>query len=320
MSRILVTGVGAVIGYGVLRALRAADPSHVLIGADIFPDAAGRAFCDVFLPAPLTASPDYPGFLAKTVADHEIELIVPCIEQDVTYFAQHKAPSGVRVALNRPDVIQLSNDKWRTHELLGKLGLPAIPSALEGDFATLSATLGAPFLLKPRRGYAGKGIVRIGDERDFAYHGGGLGADLMAQRIVGDDDAEFTVSGFGDGEGGSGPLIALQRKLSAEGATAKARTVDAAPFRFMIDALCGALRPIGPTNFQFRLGPDGPLLLEINPRISSATSIRRLFGYNEAAMCVDYYLHGRPPAAPTLRSGEAVRYIDDLVFYDRVDL
>jgi carbamoyl-phosphate synthase large subunit len=66
-------------------------------------------------------------------------------------------------------------------------------------------------------------------------------------------------------------------------------------------------------NFQFRMVDGSPMLLEINPRISSATSIRAAFGFNEAAMCIDHFLHNKEIFQPTLRSGSAVRYLTEFV-------
>ena len=42
-----------------------------------------------------------------------------------------------------------------------------IESRIAGDFETLAGALGLPFLMKPRRGYAGKGIVRVAGPTDF---------------------------------------------------------------------------------------------------------------------------------------------------------
>jgi carbamoyl-phosphate synthase large subunit len=61
---------------------------------------------------------------------------------------------------------------------------------------------------------------------------------------------------------------------------------------------------------------DGPKLLEINPRISSSTSIRTAFGYNESAMAVEYFLEQRTPTQPLIRRGKAVRYTDEQIFYE----
>ena len=57
-------------------------------------------------------------------------------------------------------------------------------------------------------------------------------------------------------------------------------------------------------------------LLEINPRISSATSIRTAFGMNEAVMCVQHYLWGKVIEQPVLRAGRAERFIEDRIGYD----
>jgi carbamoyl-phosphate synthase large subunit len=87
----------------------------------------------------------------------------------------------------------------------------------------------------------------------------------------------------------------------------------------MVDALrelAGFLKPVGPTNFQFRVDQGELRLLEVNPRISSATSIRAAFGYNESVMAVDYFLKGERPVQPNLRRGSAVRYTEDYIFYE----
>jgi carbamoyl-phosphate synthase large subunit len=60
--------------------------------------------------------------------------------------------------------------------------------------------------------------------------------------------------------------------------------------------------------------------LEINPRISSATSIRAAFGYNESLMSLEFFLEQKRPVQPRIRTGRAVRYTEDYIFYDRADI
>ena len=50
---------------------------------------------------------------------------------------------------------------------------------------------------------------------------------------------------------------------------------------------------VGPTNFQFRRASDEYYLIEINPRFSSAVSIRSAFGFNEPLMAVESFLEGK---------------------------
>jgi carbamoyl-phosphate synthase large subunit len=317
MARILVTGVGAIIGYGVLRSLK--DGGHHLIGLDIYADAYGRRLSSEFVQAVRTDDPSYPAFLEDVLRRLRPDLVLPCIEQDVERFNALRglfAGLGVACALNDADLIRLAADKWALHEAELANGLAPIPSLLSSDFQTLEGALGLPFLLKPRRGYAGKGIVAIGSRAEFLPYAADVGARYMAQRCVGSDDEEYTAGVFGDGRGGFTAQIQMRRILSAEGATAKAWVVNEQGLTERLRAYCAAFRPVGPTNLQFRKAGDEWKLLEINPRISSSASIRAAFGYNEAQMSLDYYLGGRLPPQPRLRGGGAVRYIEDAVTFD----
>ena len=57
-------------------------------------------------------------------------------------------------------------------------------------------------------------------------------------------------------------------------------------------------------------------LLEINPRISSSTSIRTAFGYNEALMAIQYFLEQQKQTKTKLKSGQAIRYVEDYILFD----
>lgn len=321
MTTVLVTGVGAIIGYGILRSLRASGRDVRLVGSDIYPDAVGQQWCDHFAQAPLTSSPGYVDWLERVLLDQQVDLVFPGIEQDVHFFSEHRKlfqRLGAAVVLNEAHLVELTRDKWLMHEELAGIACPLrIPSFLEGSFAELAASLGLPFLLKPRRSYASKGIVRVYKEADFAPHVLELGSRLMAQPIVGSDDEEYTVAAFGDGAGGVAAMIVLQRRLSADGSTAKAWVRQDSALERVVASLCAHFKPVGPTNLQLRRDGDGWKLLEINPRISSTTSMRSAFGYNEAAMCIDFYLERKAISQPPLLQGFATRYIEDVIVYDR---
>lgn len=324
MTAVMVTGVGAIIGYGVLRSLRQSHSDIELVGCDIYDDAVGQAWCDEFVQAPLTSHPDYGQWLESTIARHEIDLVIPAIEQDVDYLSDHRSelieiPS--QFAINAQPLIELGRDKWNMdRELLAAGEQSRIPSLNHGSFETISEELGLPFLLKPRRGYASKGIVFVRDSATFDEHADRLGTELIAQRIIGHDDEEFTVSTFGDGSETLRTISCLRRRLAPDGSTVKAQSVDPHSVTGLMDAtkrLTAQFRPVGPTNFQYRVTSDGCYLLEINPRISSSTSLRAAFGYNESAMAVEYYLRDETPSQPELRTGHAARYIEDVVTVDR---
>jgi carbamoyl-phosphate synthase large subunit len=320
MKRVLVSGASGIVGYGVLRSLQQAGKPCFLVGTSIYDDSVAPAFCDVFEQAPPTGAPEYLDWLLVTLRRHRIDLLIPGIEIDMYHWVEHVSEiraTGALPLLNVPELITLCKDKWVFYQRLASAGVTcAIESSLEQDFSMLVAQLGLPFLLKPRRGFGSKGIVRVTSEDVFQKYRTDIGPLLMAQPIVGNDEEEFTISAFCDGRGGYFASMILRRKLSREGFTDKAEVSETAEFVPAMDELCHLFRPLGPTNFQFRRCAEGPKLLEINPRISSSTSIRTAFGYNESAMALDFFLDQRDPVQPALRRGRAVRYTDEQIFYE----
>ena len=320
MTTILASGASGIVGYGILKSLRKTVSDIRLVGTSIYSDSVAPAFCDVFELAPKTSDPAYLDWLGATIERHDVDMLIPGIEDDMYLWLENadviRAQNAIPM-LNTADLIRKCHDKWIFFEALRDATISCgIETRLSGDFDELVERLGLPFVVKPRRGFGAKGVTIVDGAEAFAKISDDLGSKLMAQPYVGSDDAEYTISAFCDGAGEYYAAMALRRRLSKGGFTEKAETVSLDPFRAEILNLCCLFRPEGPTNFQFRLTEDGPKLLEINPRISSSTAIRTAFGYNECAMAVDYYLLGRQPIQPELSQGKAVRYTEEFVFYE----
>ena len=320
MQTILVSGANAIIGYGILRSLRKSGLDLKLVGATIYDDSVAEGFCDIFEKAPLTNDVDYIDWLLKIIKKHRIDLIIPGREDDVYYWNEHISKikdSGVKVLLNNSNLISLCKDKWLFFKTLKEKGSNyLIETSIDPDFDLLADKFGLPFILKPRNGSASRGIIHVDNAETFLKHKHNIGTILMAQPIVGNDNEEFTTSSFCDGSGGFYAIMTLRRKLSKDGYTEKAEVVSLDKINAAVLKLCSYLDPIGPTNFQFRKHGDDLKLLEINPRISSSTSIRAAFGYNESKMAVEYYLENKKPYQPSIKQGKALRYIEDFIFYE----
>ncbi|AOZ10215.1 ATP-grasp domain-containing protein [Cupriavidus malaysiensis] len=321
MLTVVVTGVGAIIGQGVVRSLRASGLPLRVVGVDRNPDSVGRSLCDAFHAKPRCdeSDPAYRRFWRELASAEQVGLVLPALELDVLYLDSQRelfAGLGVPLALNRSELIALSADKWHCGQAVASLGLPAIPTRQDGDWEMLLSALGpAPLLMKPRDGNGSRGVVRLHDAADHAYWRGRHGGNNLVQRIVGSDDEEYTVGVFGFGDGEALPPIVMRRRLAQAGNTAFAETAHEPAVVAATGTLVRHLRPLGPTNFQFRVEAGQAYLLEINPRFSSSASLRTAFGYNEAVMAVDFYAHARRPATPVLRAGRAWRYAEDFVEY-----
>lgn len=320
MKNILVSGASGIIGYGILRSLKKSGKDLQLIGTTIYSDSAAEGFCDIFEQAPLTSDGSYIDWLLNMILKHRIDLIIPGIEADMYKWVEHIPEiekSSAKIVLNNSELISLCKDKWIFYQKLKEVSSPyAIDTSLDTDYDSLVNTFGLPFLLKPRCGHGSKGIVKVDSIETFLKHQGYIGATLMVQPIVGNEDEEFTTSAFCDGTGGFYTQMTLRRKLAKEGFTGQAEVVDLQGVEEVLVNLCSLFKPIGPTNFQFRRQNGFLKLLEINPRVSSATSIRTAFGYNESLMAVEYFLENKKPEQPLIKRGRAVRYTDDLIIYE----
>lgn len=329
MTTVLVSGVGAVTGYGVVRTLRQTLPEVRIVGADIHPYAVGAHWCDEFVVAPLSMAAHYPEWLAETTRRLRVDLVLPTIDADLDRHlacpqlaTQLATQLECTVGLNSAQALRVSRDKWELDAVLRGSGDRArVPSSQSTDFAALSAELGIPFLVKARHGQGGRGMALVHDAADFARHAGRIPQQAFAQRHVGEDSEEYTVGVFGDGQGGLAAHITMRRRLAPDGMTARAEVLPTpASLVEVVQRLARLLSFSGPTNVQLRREGEHWHLLEINARISSSTSLRALFGYPEAAMAVDWFLAGELPDQPAVRPGRAARYVEDVVLDDRARL
>lgn len=320
MKKILVSGASGIIGYGILRSLRLTNEKMFLVGTTIYNDSPAEGFCDVFELAVPTNDSRYVDWLVGIIKKHKIEFIMPGIEADMYKWIEHKEEienSGAKVLLNNKELISTCFDKWFFYEKLVQNNFEnVISTTLESNYSKLVKNFGLPFLLKPRCGHGSKGIVKVNNESEFNLHKETVGKILMAQPIVGTDNEEYTTSAFCDGNGSYYGYMTLRRKLSKDGFTEHAEVVSLEGIDNVLSKLCEIFKPIGPTNFQFRKHNGALKLLEINPRISSSTSIRAKFGYNESLMSLDYFINGKQITQPEIKNGRAIRYIEDLIIYE----
>lgn len=314
---VLVTGVGAIIGQGIVKSLKASRFNVRVIGIDKKTECYGQALCDLYLCKPEVSedSAEYLEFWERVLEQKQVNLVIPGLEVDVDFLVQNierMNKYGAKFVLNNGDLIDLCNDKLKFYNHYCHSSFEHIPTIEPVSFDTcIQLFEGQDFLFKPKRGNGGRGIVRIEDSVDFNYWLTKATADVIAQPVIGSDEDEYTVATFGDGLGNIGPIITFRRLLSAMGHTEFAELVFEAEIEFAVQALCKYYKPEGPTNFQFRKFNNKLYLLEINPRFSSSTSVRSILGYNEAEMCIQYYLFDQFDFRVELKSGRVYRYNED---------
>ena len=316
MVNVLVTGVGAIIGYGIINSLRMQNEYQIrIVGMDIYDDAYGQFLCDKFYIAERADSELYADFINEIISKENIDLIIPGIEQDMYRLYQLGNIIRTKVVLNNSLLIELSKDKLKTYKFFKEEGLNVIPTMFMKSYEEYEKELGNPFLLKPRTSYASKGIHKIYNREEFDFYNKQPENNIF-QRIVGTESEEYTIGVFGCGDGSYSDFIILQRKLAQTGATDKAVVIEYdEPLMKYVNQICEITKPYGPTNIQLRREDNQMFLLEINPRISSACSIRAYAGYNDSIKAVALYLEGKHLPSMTKKKVHAVRFIGDY-FYE----
>ena len=311
---ILVSGASGVVGYGILKSLNGL--SCKLIGTTIYEESPADCFADIVEHPPLTNSSQYIPWLINTIEKYSIDMIIPAIEADMSMWNIHRETlkeTGTKVLLNNPELISLCLNKWEFYRTLNERHFKyCINTSVIQDFQYFTK----PFIIKPMCSYGSKGVVLVEKEEEFQKYKDEIGKSLVMQEYVGNADEEYTASAFFNSESVLKAYIIMRRKLSPMGYTEFAEVVFIDEVVEIICELADILKPIGPTNFQFRRHNGQWKLLEINPRISSSTSIRKEFNYNESAMSIKYFLGGEEVEQPKIRKGKAIRYIEDYVLYD----
>jgi len=312
MKTILVSGASGILGYGILKSLKRSYNLYKLIGTSIYDDSIAPVFCDIFEKAVRTDSDGYMDWLMGVIEKHKVDMIIPGIECDMYEWNKHRNVLN-RITfplLNNKNLIDICSDKWKFYQkLINENEQYAILTdirCLHNPFVKL------PVLLKPRHGFGSQGIIKIKTLEEYDNHKWDIKYDgLMVQPIIKGD--EYTVSAFYDCESNLIDYIAFKRKLSKLGWTEVAEVSDIDCNEMLLD-LAETFKPLGPTNFQFRVN-NGIKLLEINPRISASTSIRAILGYNEAVMSVEYFLNGiMPKKSLKPINKRAIRYTEDYIF------
>jgi len=254
-------------------------------------------------------------FLENIVEKENIDLIFFGTEQEIIKCSRYGKNFKYRnkCVINNDFLIELAQDKWNTYEFLKENQFQTIPTFIEGGYDELSNLIGTEMLLKPRDSYASKGIIRINSAEEYNFWKKRMNKSFMVQKIVGKDNDEYTASVFGYGDGTSTNCICFRRKLGKDGATRIAEVNKNKQVIDEVQKLTKILKPLGPTNYQFRIHNNRALLLEINPRISSFTSIRTLLGYNESELSIEFWLKGKKIKNIEIKQGKVVRYLADII-------
>ena len=252
---VLLTGVGK--RYDIVSAFA----RHAfVVAADPSPLAPARYAADVHVFPPRIDDPGYVPFLQELVAEHDVRAVVPLTDLDLEVLARADLPALVP----DPDVCRTTYDKYETHELLLRLGLPSPPTVLPGEEPE-----SYPVMVKPRRGSGARSIHPAADREQMEFFVRYVDEPVMVQRLMGGD--EFSIDLLCDLDGRC--LNAIPRTMiESRGGESIKGTVIADPELVELGRRVGEALPArGPCTVQAFRDPEiGLGITDVNTRFGGA--------------------------------------------------
>ena len=314
-----ILGAGSLIGQGIIKSLRDSPLETRLVGFDYFPTAVGLYWTDesVILPdilAEEVAESTYLTALKREIEARRIEVLLIGIDFDLPRLAgareEIESETGCKVVVSSPEVIEIGDDKWATYEFLEKHGLPRPESLIDLDgLDSFVDRVGFPLIVKPRRGARSRGVVLAANRTTLDSALESAAEPSIVQKAIGSIKEEYT-AGVVVMDGACAGAIVLKRDLR-DGNTHRAYASPSPELEEMVREAAMKLQPHGPANFQFRIGKDGPVIFEINPRFSGTTVMRTMLGFNEVEAVVQWLVTGEKQQLAYRREGVILRYWEE---------
>jgi predicted ATP-grasp superfamily ATP-dependent carboligase/thymidylate kinase len=248
--------------------------------------------------------------LLAAARSRRIDLIVPVTDETILPLvaARDRFAGVCRLAVPEPRALGTSLDKMATVELAARLGIPLPRTELvsTADEALRAApALGWPVVIKPRFSRIlrdGRGIERY--TVSYAADEGALAEEL--ELLEGRCDVLLQEYCAGEAHGvevlahEGRPLAAFQHRRLREvpitgGASSFRESVALNPLLFSYASrLLAALEWTGLAMVEFKVGPNGPRLMELNGRIWGSLPLALKSGVDFPAGLAEVYLGNVP--------------------------
>lgn len=304
---ILLTSAGK-RNYLVQFFRTALDGNGRVFAADAAEDAPAFEDADVRCVLPPFSDNSYLPTLIDLCRQHRIGLVIPLNDVELEIIAEAaprlRSEAGTRAVVSSTRVLQICFDKVATARFLSEIGLRTVPtwdSVSGARYALRNRELQFPAVVKPRWGSGSIGLViaHNDEEMEFAVRWSerAIRASVLAGKAALDPEHAMLVQqmirgpeyGFDVVNDLDGNYVATlsRRKLAMRaGETDKAVTTVDAELEQIGRRIGSALRHVGVLDCDALHGPDGWVVLEMNPRFGGGYPFNHAAGANVPAALV----------------------------------
>jgi len=292
--RILLTALGTNNSSSICKYLRQ-NSENYLVGTDIYPKeyvVSSKEVNHFYQVASIYEMHKYFNQLIEIIKKEKIEIVIPIIDEEVLYFAQHLDvfdAIGVTVFVSNKESIQICRDKYQTFELIKK-HLPQIYTITKKNTEEINKF---PVFVKPNSGRASIGCQKITDkfELDILRHKG-FENYIWQEYLEGDF---FTVEFLYDPQ--TNYFNALVRQELVRNKNGCGVVIQIQQNTFLENIVLQIVRLInfcGIGNCEFIYQNGKYHLIEINPRISAGIDYSIQAGMNFIQQKIDLCTYQKP--------------------------
>ncbi len=304
---VLVLAVGSPLGQSILKALQISKLSINIHVADINDFAAGFYFSRVHsVILPYVKDPNYLKKLTNYIQKNKIKAIFPVISAEHIFFfqnAKYFKNLGVEILSCSEDVFHLCNDKFNSMIQLRKFNLGAPDTELCINNKKIDKFLirnNFPVFLKPRYGASSTNIFKVTGRRQLFSILKAFSPDYFIIQAFLDDSSDYTAGVYISKDRKFRSTLLIKRQLKF-GLSYSGHIFEDNKLSNYCLKIADKISSYYSINVQFKIIKGTPYTYEINPRLSSTTSIRANFGFNEPDMMLheakglfsNYYLKKR---------------------------
>ena len=275
--KILVSGIGGDIGFGVGRILRSLDFVTQVFGIDIHDNHPGSTLFDKCAVCPKASNDDYLSWLNSFILNNKVDFFIPSSEAEIKALTDlgKEEIAGAKVLMSNKFMVEKCLDKNQCLRFLKSKDIQVPLNGLVG----IDTPDDYPVIVKPNYGRGSQGLKKIESNTMFKTFVESCPGDFVWQQYLYPDTEEYTCALFKVNGINLRSLI-IKRELSG-GFTSKGEVVENVEIDNYINKIGESMKLDGVMNIQLRLTDKGPLLFEINPRLSSTLVFRDKLGFKD---------------------------------------
>ena len=268
-------------GYIVKFFREAMNSEDKIHGADNSPYAPGLVYCDHKTLFPKVAAPDYVDVVLDYCTKNKIDIVIPLLDPELEVLAAAKErfdQKNIMVVISPQKTVEIAFDKYLTYTfgLENNLSIGQTFLSVEETMQAVSdGTLHWPLVVIPRKGSASMNISYCDDELQLKAAFEACPDPMIQEYLKGD---EYGYDLFGDQKCRPISVYCKKKLVMRAGETDKAISVNDQQLIDLGEKILKNLPIFGPCDVDVIMTPDGPKLLEINPRFGGGYPCSHLAG------------------------------------------